>query len=186
MERPITALVLAGGRATRMGGVDKAAILVGGEPIFARQVRVLSPRVTEIVVATNTENALFAGHRTVKDAIEGAGPLAGIAAGLAVCTTPWMLVVAGDMPDLTGALLDRMIAAIDPACDAVGIRIGGWPEPLVCVLRVASARPALDAMLAEGARKASALLTDRGLLTVWIEDADPAAVKNVNTPADLV
>lgn len=182
---PITALVLAGGRATRMGGVDKAALLVEGEPIFARQVRVLEPRVREIVVATNAPHALFAGYRTVADAIEGAGPLAGIAAGLADCTTPWLLVVAGDMPDITDALVDRLVTATATARDAVGIRIGGLPEPLVCALRVASVRPVLEAMLAEGARKASGLLADRGLLTTWLEDVDPAAVRNVNTLLDL-
>ncbi|MBL9015732.1 MAG: molybdenum cofactor guanylyltransferase [Myxococcales bacterium] len=182
----ITALILAGGRATRMGGADKPALVVGGEPIFARQVRVLAPRVTEIVVAANTAHPLYAGHRVVPDAIEGAGPLAGVAAGLAACATPWLLVVAGDMPDLTGALIDRITSAIAPGRDAVGIRIRGLPEPLVCALRAAAAAPALDAMLAEGVRKASALLTDRGLATTWIDDVDPAVVRNVNTPADLI
>ncbi len=181
-ERPITALILAGGRATRMGGVDKSTILVGGETIFARQVRVLAPRVTEILVSGRPTP----GYRVVEDAIEGAGPLAGVAAGLAACTTPWLLVLAGDMPDITGALIDRIASATADARDAVGIRIGGLPEPLVCALRVAAARPVLEAMLGEGVRKASALLADRGLLTTWIEDIDPAAVRNVNTPGDLV
>jgi molybdopterin-guanine dinucleotide biosynthesis protein A len=178
-----SALILAGGRATRLGGADKPALLVGGEPIFTRQVRVLAPRVSEVIVAANVASALYAGYRVVADAIEGAGPLAGIAAGLGAARTPWLLVVAGDMPDLAGALVDRMIAAA--AHDAVGIRIGGLPEPLVCALRVAAARPVLDAMLAEGVRKASALLTDRGLSVDWIDDADPAWVRNINTPADL-
>ena len=182
----ITALILAGGRASRLGGAEKPALLVGGETIFARQVRVLAPRVTEILVAANADSALYAGHRVVPDRIEGVGPLAGIAAGLAACTTPWLVVVAGDMPDLAGALIDRLCGAIAPGCDAVGIRIGGLPEPLCCALRVAAARPALDAMLAAGRRKASALLTDHGLLVAWIDDADPAWLKNINTPDDLV
>lgn len=181
----ITALILAGGRATRMGGVDKSALVVDGETIFARQVRLLAPRVTEIVVATNSGSPQFAGYRTVRDAVEGAGPLAGVGAGLAACTTPWLLVLAGDMPDLSGALIDRLIAATADARDAVGIRIGALPEPLVSALRVAAAKPVVDAMLAEGVRKASALLTDRGLLTTWIDDIDPAVVRNINTPDDL-
>ncbi len=178
----VTALILAGGRATRFGGIDKSALIVDGETIFARQVRVLEPRVSEIIVATAAE---VTGHRTVVDAVTGAGPLAGIAAGLAAATTTWLVVVAGDMPYLGGALLDRMLAAATAEVDAVGIRIDGLPEPLCCALRVAVARPVIEARLAAGRRKASEVLTDAGLRVAWLDDVDRADVTNINTPDDL-
>ena len=115
----VSALVLAGGRATRMGGVDKRALVVGGRTIFERQCAVLADRVAEIIVSSPHP---IPGFRAVADAVPGQGPLAGIAAGLAVVTTPWLLVVAGDMPYLSGDLIDRLLEARATDRDAVGIR----------------------------------------------------------------
>ncbi|HEU4614472.1 MAG TPA: molybdenum cofactor guanylyltransferase [Kofleriaceae bacterium] len=180
MHDDVSALILAGGKATRFGGIAKHELVVDGETIFARQVRVLAPRVAEVLVSSTRD---IAGYRTVRDATPGAGPLAGIAAGLAACRTPWLLVLAGDMPYITDDLVDRLIGARG-AIDAVGIRVGGLPEPLVCVLhgRVLSI---LERRIASGDYKASRLLTDAGLRVRWIDDADPAALRNVNSPEDL-
>ncbi len=233
MSVAVTALILAGGRATRMGGVDKTALVVEGETIFTRQLRVLAPRVSEIVISVgphregdgglpqrtqrHEEISLeekasssglrdlrggigmsgrrpemgsdpiigHAGLRTVTDAIDGAGPLAGILAGLAAATTPWLLVVAGDMPYLDGALIDRMVGGATDDVDAVGIRIDDLPEPLFCLLRVAAALPAIERRFAEGKRKASELLTSSGLRVEWLEGVARAALTNINTPDDL-
>lgn len=178
----VTALILAGGRATRLGGVDKRELVVDGQTVFERQVAVLAPSVAEIVVSTRRE---VAGYRCVRDAIEDAGPLAGIAAGLAAVQTEWLLVIAGDMPHLTRELIERMLAATAAeTIDAVGIRIAGLPEPLVCVLRVSAALPIVQARLARGELKASRLL-DAPLRMHWIEDVDRRALFNINDPADL-
>ena len=176
----VSALILAGGKATRFGGIAKHLIVVEGETIFARQVRLLAPRVSEILVSAPEP---VAGYRTVADTVRGAGPLAGIAAGLAACTTDWLLVVAGDMPYLTADLLDALIAA--PATDAVGVRSGGLPEPLVCRLH-RRVQPVLEARLAAGRFKASGLLTDEGLQVKWLAWHDERALRNVNRPEDLV
>jgi molybdenum cofactor guanylyltransferase len=174
----VTALVLAGGRATRLGGVAKHALVIAGRTIFARQLAVLAPRVAEVVVS----GAAIAGHRTVRDAIDHAGPLAGIAAGLAGVTTPWLLVVAGDMPYLTEALIDRLLAARRD--DAVGVRVRGLPEPLLCVLH-ARVAPVIARRLAAGRFKAAGLLVDEGLRVAWLDETDPRALVNINSPEDL-
>ena len=77
--------------------------------------------------------------------------------------------------------------------EAVGIRIAGMPEPLLCVLRVAAARPVVAARLAARRLKASKLLTDGELRVAWIEEAEVRAIDpalrvffNVNAPGDLV
>jgi len=134
----------------------------------------------------------LAGFHTVADAVSDGGPLAGIAAGLAAATTPWLLVVAGDMPFITGALVDLVLARRGDEVDAVGIRIGDLPEPLFCLLRCAPCSPAVARCLATGRRKASRLLTDEGLRVEWIEEAEVRAIDpalrvlwNVNAPADL-
>lgn len=187
--RDASALIVAGGRATRLGGVDKRELVVGGRTIFERQCEVLLPRVAEVIVSSARETP---GFRTVADAVPDAGPLAGVAAGLAAATTPWLLVLAGDMPHVTGALIDLVLTRPRDAIDAVGLRVGSFPEPLFCLLRVATARPAVEAMLAARRLKASRLLTDSGLHVDWIDEPALRAVDpelrglfNVNVPADL-
>ena len=172
----VSALILAGGRASRMGGVAKHELVVGGATIFARQCAVLAPRVAEIIVS----GPAIEGHRSVQD-VAGTGPLAGIAAGLAACATPWLLVVAGDMPYVSAALIDRLIAA--RAGDATGVTHAGRPEPLLCALRVAAARPVVDRLLAERRFKASGLV--ELLASSWIDEPDAHVLANVNAPEDL-
>jgi molybdenum cofactor guanylyltransferase len=185
----LSALILAGGRATRLGGIDKRELVIDGATIFERQVTVLAPRVTEVIVSAPRE---IAGYRTVRDAVEGAGPLAGIAAGLAAARTEWLLVVAGDMPYITGALIELIASRIDAAHDAVGIRIGELPEPLLCALRCATCAPIVERRIAAGQRKASKLLTDGELRVHWIVESELRAIDaelrtliNINAPADV-
>jgi molybdopterin-guanine dinucleotide biosynthesis protein A len=185
----VTALILAGGKATRLGGVDKRELVVEGRTIFERQCEVLRPRVAEILVSSPRA---VPGFRAVADAAPGGGPLAGIAAGLGAAATPWLLVIAGDMPHVSGALVDLMLGRAADDIDAVGIRIGELPEPLLCLLRVAAARPVVAARLAGARLKASRLLTDGELRVAWLDEPalraiDPAlrVLFNVNEPADL-
>lgn len=202
----ITALILAGGRATRLGGRDKREIMVEGRTIFERQVEVLAPRVAEIVVSAPRP---MAGYRTVSDPVVRGGPLAGIAAGLVAAATPWLLVVAGDMPHVSGAVLDLICQPIAESAleappvragepptrrriDAVALRIGGMPQPLLCALRVGAAQPVVTGRLAAGQLKASQVFTDGELAVRWIEESvvrgvDPTlrALFNVNAPEDL-
>jgi len=185
----VSALILAGGKATRLGGVDKATLVVEGRTIFERQVAALSASVAEIVVSAPRD---VPGFRCVRDPVADGGPLAGIAAGLAAAATPWLLVLAGDMPWVTPALVERLLAETAEDVDAVGIRIDGLPEPLVCVLRVVACRPVVEARLARGALKASRLLADGELRVAWLDEAalrafDPQlrVLFNVNVPEDL-
>ena len=190
LDGMFSALILAGGKATRLGGVDKGALVVGGATIFDRQREVLLPRVAEIIVSSPRPAP---GYRTVVDAVPDAGPLAGIAAGLNAARTPWLLVLAGDMPHVSAPLIELLITrAASTTRAAVGIRIGGLPEPLLCALEVAAFRPIVEARLASRQLKASRLLTDAGDRVAWIEEAELRAIDpelralfNVNRPEDL-
>jgi molybdopterin-guanine dinucleotide biosynthesis protein A len=189
MRRDVSALILAGGKATRFGGIAKHELIVEGQTIFDRQVSVLKQRVAEILVSSPRD---MPGYKTVRDAVPDVGPLAGIAAGLAACATPWLLVVAGDMPHITAALIDRMIerahASVDPhaadSVDAVAIRANGLPEPLLAILHT-RALPIVERRIARGDFKASRLLTDDAMRVDWLDDVDPAALRNINSPEDL-
>lgn len=188
MRGDVTALILAGGKATRMGGADKRELVIDGKSIFQRQVDALLPCVAEIIVSSPHD---VAGHRTVRDQSSGLGPLAGIAAGLTAATTEWLLVIAGDMPFVSTALIDLVLARATE-CDAVGIRIGSLPEPLCCCLRVTVWRSRVERRIAAGRLKASLLLTEEEARVAWIEEAelrgiDPTlrVLHNVNAPEDL-
>jgi molybdopterin-guanine dinucleotide biosynthesis protein A len=179
----VSALILAGGKATRMGGVDKRELVVDGRTIFDRQVEVLRDAVAEVLVSSTRD---IVGFRTVRDTIEDGGPLAGIAAGLAAARTPWLLVLAGDMPFVTRELIDRLLSRTCDDIDAVGIRIDGLPEPLVCVLRVSACSPIVQSRLDARQLKASQLLTDEPLRVDWLDESDRRALFNINEVADAI
>jgi molybdopterin-guanine dinucleotide biosynthesis protein A len=192
----ISACILAGGRATRLGGRAKPLVAIDGATILERQLAVLAPRVDEVLIAVAPGAPPLpvpagARVRCVEDAAAGAGPLAGIAACLAACRAPWLLVVAGDLPRLDGRLVDLLISSCGPDVDAVAPRVRGLPEPLLACY-AASAAPAAQARLAGGRRKTSGLLTDEGLRVRWLDEpalraADPelASFSDIDTPEDL-
>ena len=98
---PVTGVLLAGGRATRMGGRDKAFAAVGGEPIAARTLRLFCALFPQVIVATNHPERFRAlGAETVADVFPGCGPLAGIHAGMQIARHPHVFVAACDMPGL--------------------------------------------------------------------------------------
>ncbi len=178
MPDDVAALILAGGKATRFGGISKHELVIEGRSIFARQVAVLAPRVVEILVS----GVEISGYRKVIDRVANAGPLAGIAAGLAETTADWLVVVAGDMPYLTPALIDSLIANRSPEVDAVGVRIAERTEPL-CSLWSVRARAQVERSLAAGQWSVGRVLED--LSTRWVTDADPRALRNLNSPSDF-
>jgi molybdenum cofactor guanylyltransferase len=175
----VSALILAGGKATRFGGIDKRELVVEGRTIFERQRETLAG--LPLLVSSAKD---IAGVTTVRDSVVDGGPLAGIAAGLAAARTTWLLVLAGDMPYVTREVIDRLCARLADDIDAVGVRLAGLPEPLVCVLRVSVYLPIVQDRLACRVLKASSLLTEAARVA-WVDETDPRAFFNINAPADL-
>jgi molybdopterin-guanine dinucleotide biosynthesis protein A len=198
----LAACILAGGRATRLGGRAKPLVSKDGASILERQLDVLGPRVGDLLVAIAPGAAPLpvperwaARVRFVEDTEAGSGPLAGIAAAGATylhAGATYLLVVAGDLPNLRGDVLDLLIAGISEDVDAVAFRVNGLPEPLLAVYGPA-ATAAAARRLAAGRRKAAGLLLDEGLRVRWIEEAalraiDPElrSLDDVDTPDDLL
>lgn len=192
MNRDVTAVIVAGGAGRRMGGAVKALIEIDGATIVERQLAVLRPRCTGVVIAVGPgADAAWApaGATVVRDAVPDGGPLAGIAAGLAAATTPWVLAVAGDMPWLAGGVLDLIVRELGAAL-AVVPRVGGYPEPL-CAAYHARARASIDAAIARGERSPSRWLGGCSDIH-WIDepalravDASLRTFASVNTADDL-
>ncbi|MXY24474.1 MAG: molybdenum cofactor guanylyltransferase [Acidobacteria bacterium] len=188
-----TAAILAGGQARRFGGHVKPLLPLGRQRIIDRLLRVLGSVADNVVVVLGTsepEPFSSGNARVVSDRIPHAGPLGGLHTALSVSTSPCTLVVAGDMPFLSGPFLAHLLAlgTGDAAVDAVVPRTGdGWQPLCGCYRRSCLGR--IEERIQRGALKTSALLDDlrtRVLTEVELAtyDEDGALLFNINTPAD--
>ena len=113
------ALVLAGGRGSRMGGVDKGLQLLNGRPLVAHVIERLAPQAEARLISANRNLDTYAGfgHRVLADppGLEFAGPLAGMLAGLdAIPDDAWLLTAPCDCPHLPLDLAERLLAVAQP------------------------------------------------------------------------
>jgi molybdopterin-guanine dinucleotide biosynthesis protein A len=181
-----TALILAGGKSSRMGGVDKTLLEVDGRSLTERVVDVVRPLFFEVIVASGVPGkfADLGGVREVGDHERGIGPLAGMLAGLEACRTEWAFVVAADMPRLKGSLIGRVVSAAGPEVLAAAPRYGDFREPLHAAYK-RDVIAEIERFLEEGGRSVNRLLDRIPVAWVEVEDADLECFKNVNRPADL-
>lgn len=178
------AVVLAGGRGTRLGGIDKAWMDWQGQPLIAHLLASLRAQVDAIVVIANSRAARYSalGLRCVADSRPGGlGPLAGLETGMHACDLPWVLSVPVDVPRLPTDLAGRLHAAAvghagARACDADGI------QPLIALYRRDAVLPTLSAALDSGER---AVHRWQAGVDLGQHDWSPARFGNLNSPADL-
>lgn len=179
-------LVLAGGRSSRMGR-DKAALTYGGEtPQLARAMALIAPHVARAFVSVRPDQAddpLRARYPQIVDTLTDVGPIAGLIAAQAAYPQAAWLVLACDLPLLDERTLTHLLRSRDPLRTATAYRSShdGLPEPLCAIYEPASA-----AQLA--ARLAGGIICPRKFLrqadTLLIDEPDPHALDNINTPAD--
>ena len=175
--------MLAGGRASRMGGTDKLGLRIGGTSLLDRVLTAAATVSRPVVVVGPARPTAVPDVTFVREHPAGGGPVPAVQAGLAALPdADVVLVLAGDLPLLTegalGLLLDRL--ATGGAYDAAAAADGpGRPNPLLAAYR------------AEALRRAALPLTAgapaRRLLppAVTLVDLGPEAVLNVNFPDDL-
>jgi molybdenum cofactor guanylyltransferase len=178
-------VILAGGLSRRMGR-DKASLPVGGSTLLEHLVHRLGSAVDDVLVAGGARPDI-PGVRWVPDSLPGAGPLAGMAAGLRAAAAPAAWVLACDLPDAEPALGGLLFRALD-AYDAAVPRPGELVEGTCAVYRTDLA-PRIEALLEEGGRSILALL--ERLRVRYLEadevrtvDAELRSFRNLNTPED--
>ncbi|WP_147653905.1 molybdenum cofactor guanylyltransferase [Vulcaniibacterium gelatinicum] len=179
----ITLGILAGGRATRLGGRDKAWLEREGIPQVLRWRQRFAHEVGAVLVSANRGLARYAeaGLRAVPDRVGGElGPLAGLEALLAQCTTPWLLTLPVDLVGVNECLLPTLWAQRSPSGACAEDEDG--PQPLVALWHVATARPAVEAAIAAGDGAVHRLQARLDMARVRF-----AGVRfgNLNTPDDL-
>ncbi|MQY20066.1 NTP transferase domain-containing protein [Nocardia macrotermitis] len=181
----VDAIVLAGGRASRMGGVDKPGIVVGGRSMLEAAVAAVRGCVRTVVVGPHRPD-LGPEIRQVQEVPAGAGPVAAISTGLkalADCDFPadLLVVLAADMPFLNGAAIDALIArATESGADAVfAADESGRPQYLVGVWRRTALHAGIERLDAPVNQPMKALIPETALLLPLSDITD------CDTPDDI-
>jgi molybdenum cofactor guanylyltransferase len=190
----ILGLVLNGGLARRLGGVDKGLVLLDGRPMIARAIERLRPQCAALAISANGDPARFAGFGLPVLADEPqnfAGPLAGVLAGLEYCTrqAPRMTHVAtlpADAPFAPDDFVERLHQARKTSGAAIAVAAsGGRSHHVAALWPVALAADLRRTLTHEGLRKVEDFAARFSLaLAEWpCEPVDPFF--NVNSPEDL-
>jgi len=178
-----TAIVMAGGRSSRMG-TDKSLLPVNGRPIIESICEQLRGHFDRILISADEQEKLtFLGFEVVPDEIVGQGPLMGIASALEASNSELNLVVACDIPNIDMGRVQEMLAEADRiGADVVIPTTGkGKFEPLFAVYR-RSVLEAAKKVLAAGGRKISDIFDLCKVKYIDLGDAD--WLVNLNTRAE--
>ena len=184
---PITGVILAGGRGTRMGTVDKGLKILRGKPMVAWVAERFAPQVNEVLINANQnlDKYQVLGYKVIPDAIGGfAGPLAGLHRGLGEASHDLVATAPCDSPFLPTDLIARLRAAMEKnAADLAVAKTGDQPHPVFCLCKK-SVLPGLTDFLAGGGRKIDAWYSKLKVVEVLFDD-QPDAFSNINTEEEL-
>jgi molybdenum cofactor guanylyltransferase len=196
----ITGVVLAGGRGSRMGGVDKGLQLYNGTPLAKHAIQRLRPQVGNLLINANRNLEIYqiwgseVGAEVVVDGLaDFAGPLAGFLVGLQQCQTPFLMTVPCDTPRFPSDLVDRLSGALIQH-DA-DIAMASSPDeegvlrhqPVFCLMKQ-TLLESLKVFTDADGRKIGAWAAQQKLVRVNFNEAhdDPKAFYNANTLQDLL
>lgn len=186
MSNGLYGLVLAGGKSRRMGH-DKALLQRGGQSQLSYLASLLERCTDRVFVSTrpdqqdDPERGRFA---TIADHYEGIGPIAGILSAMDTYPDADWLVVACDLPNVDARTLDYLVAArsSDQPFTAYLSTRDGLPEPL-CAIYAAGSDAVLRRFVEDGIVCPRKILINSD--TALLEQPNPAALDNINTPDDL-
>ncbi len=184
----MTAIILAGGKSSRMG-FDKAFIKIEGVPLIKRQISLLKRIFKKIIIVTNYPRKYrFKDIQVVTDIIKNRGPLSGIHAGLKASGSFHNFVIACDMPFLNKRLIRYMIRHKNNY-DLLVPKIGGRYHPLFGVYSK-NCIPVIEDLLRQDKRKVSGIFpkVKSGFISerqIQKFDKDLFSLANINTKQDL-
>jgi len=184
----VSGFIQAGGRSSRMG-TDKAWLRLGELTLIERIIKAMEPAVSSLaIVANDAEKYSRLGLTVFADDYPGIGPLSGIYTALRNCATEYALVVACDLPFVTGELFSFLIASSEDYQAVVPLDRDGQLEPL-CAVYARSCLSVARELIERGERRPRALferVRTRFLdfqLLAHMPNADDFFV-NLNTPED--
>jgi len=180
----VSCIILAGGRGSRMQGVDKGLVEYQGLPLIAHVIERIAPQVDDIIISANRNADRYADYatRVVADNSPGFhGPLSGIASCLPHCRHPLTLVVACDMPRLPNDLVSYLQQALQQHQIAV---ISCDHLPQLAMLIRSDMQATLNQALAHGEFKVMHWVKSQDHISCEYPDA--AAFTNLNSQHDLI
>ena len=187
MTISISAVILAGGQAKRMGGVDKGLQTLHGKPLFQFIYDRLHSQVEHISVNANRNQAIYAtaGLPVFGDNIEGfQGPLSGILTALERANTDFVLFVPCDSPFFPDNLLEKLKSAVVfHGVSIAYVHDGEREHPTFCLM-ACSLKEKLAAYLAAGERRMLQFMRKNGAVSVDFSENN-AAFTNINTLDEL-
>ena len=183
----ITAVILAGGRARRMGGQDKGLIRLGGKAMIEYIIAALERQAGTLIINANRHRADYAGYgfNVVADELSGFhGPLAGMASAGKIIESDYMATAPCDSPFIPADLIARLFDALQgEAADISVAHDGERMQPVFCLLKTAL-RQSLNDYLDGGGRKIDRWFARHKLAIADFSDR-PETFANINTPGDI-
>jgi molybdopterin-guanine dinucleotide biosynthesis protein A len=183
IKSDITLGILAGGRASRLGGLDKAWLERAGVPQVLRIARRFDAQVATVIVSANRDLSHYSEHgfTAVVDGLPDAGPIGGIDALTRTCRTPWLLTLPVDVVGVNECLL-QTLGAEASATGVFAVDDDG-PQPLVALWQADALREAIAAAIASRNFAVHVLQDQLGMTQVRFPGV---RFGNLNTPADLL
>ena len=185
-KNEITAVILAGGKASRMDGEDKGLMVFRELPLIAHVVNVAKPKVSQILISANRNFDEYANFgEVIKDDLEGfQGPLAGISKALKVCSTPYLLVLPCDSPLVDAALIDSLTGKMDVSKADICVAHDGSIMHATFELMKTTLEKSLEDFLGEGGRKMALWYRQQSLERIDVSSHLEVLI-NINRPEDF-
>lgn len=183
----ISGLILAGGRAQRMGGEDKGLVLLNGQAMIEYVLTSLAPQVQSVAINANrsVEQYQAYGYPVIRDELSDfQGPLAGFASSLKQCTTDYMVTAPCDGPLLCDDYVQRLYQSAVEKRTHISVASDGKRLQPVYALLHQSLLPSLLDFLARGDRKIDLWYQQEGYAECDFSDR-PDIFTNVNSREDL-
>ncbi|PAO18044.1 molybdenum cofactor guanylyltransferase MobA [Enterobacter roggenkampii] len=185
VSQEIIGVVLAGGRATRMGGKDKGLQLLNGKLLWQHVADTLAGQVTAMAISANRHIDTYrqSGYAVYQDSLENyPGPLAGMLSVMQQSHGEWFIFCPCDTPFIPSCLVERLFL-LRGTTPVVWVHDGERDHPAIALMH-RSLAPALQAYLAAGERRVMVFMRESGGHSVDFSDVKSAFV-NVNTSEDL-
>ncbi|MGI9230075.1 MAG: molybdenum cofactor guanylyltransferase MobA [Gammaproteobacteria bacterium] len=183
----ITGVILAGGKASRMGGTDKGLVPFSGHPMIEYIIAAVRPQVATLLINANRniEHYKQYGYPVVPDHIGGyQGPLAGMAGCMAATDTDYILTLPCDSPCVSDDLVSRLATELQARqAEICTAHDGDRLQPVFALLHT-GLLTSLEKFLADGNRKIDKWYAQHKLAVADFSDC-PETFSNINTPADI-
>lgn len=179
----ITAIILAGGRSSRMG-TDKGFAMYNNQPFVVHIIKAIQDVVSDIIIVSNNTDYDKLNLKRVDDIISNAGPLAGVYTGLYHSKTENNLVLSCDLPLLKKELVTLLINEISTAYDIVQVSVQGNPNPLLAMYKKHCVSPFLAALKSEE-RRLQTVVNQQKTKTIKLKPSLEKYAQNINTSHQL-